>query len=90
MNRSHQSSTRTWRQVVTGWSRPARSIRRRRRRPCVRTARAALVTEGPFSESAEQVVGFYLVESDHEADLRAACERFAARGEHIELRRLAE
>jgi hypothetical protein len=51
---------------------------------------AALVTEGPFSESAEQVVGFYLVESDQEADLRAACERFAARGEHIELRRLAE
>ena len=51
---------------------------------------AALVSEGPFTESAEQVVGFYLVESDHEADLRAACERFAARGEHIELRRMAQ
>jgi len=50
----------------------------------------AVVTEGPFSETTEQVVGFYLVESDDEADLRAACERFAARGEHIELRRLAE
>lgn len=50
----------------------------------------ALVTDGPFSETAEQVVGFYLVESDDEADLRAACERFAARGEHIELRRMAE
>ncbi|MDZ5661859.1 YciI family protein [Nocardioides sp. S-58] len=50
----------------------------------------ALVTDGPFSETAEQVVGFYLVESDDEADLRAACERFAGRGEHIELRRLAE
>jgi hypothetical protein len=51
---------------------------------------AALVTEGPFTESAEQIVGFYLVRSDDEADLRAACERFAARGELIEFRRLAE
>jgi hypothetical protein len=50
----------------------------------------ALVTEGPFAESAEQIVGFYLVETDDEADLRAACERFAARGELIEFRRLAE
>lgn len=50
----------------------------------------ALVTDGPFSETAEQVVGFYLVESDDETDLRAACERFAARGEHIEFRRMAE
>ena len=50
----------------------------------------ALVTEGPFTESAEQIVGFYLVESSDEADLRAACERFAARGELIEFRRLAE
>ena len=53
-------------------------------------AGGALVTDGPFSETAEQVVGFYLIESDDEADLRAACERFASRGEHIELRRLAE
>jgi hypothetical protein len=51
---------------------------------------AALVTDGPFTESAEQIVGFYLVETDDEADLRAACERFSARGELIELRRLAE
>ncbi len=50
----------------------------------------ALVTDGPFTESAEQIVGFYLVESEDEADLRAACERFASRGEHIEFRRLAE
>lgn len=50
----------------------------------------ALVTEGPFSETAEQVVGFYLVDSDDEADLRAACRRFAGRGEHIEFRRMAE
>ena len=50
----------------------------------------ALVTDGPFTESAEQMVGFYLVETDDEAELRAACERFAARGELIEFRRLAE
>ncbi len=47
-----------------------------------------LVTDGPFTESVEQIVGFYLVETDDEADLRAACERFASRGEHIEFRRL--
>lgn len=50
----------------------------------------ALVTDGPFTESVEQVVGFYLVESSDEADLRAACQRFASRGELIELRRLVE
>ena len=50
----------------------------------------ALVTDGPFSETAEQVVGFYLVETGDEAGLRTALERFASRGEHIELRRLAE
>ena len=50
----------------------------------------ALVTDGPFSETAEQVVGFYLVDSEDESDLRAACKRFAARGEHIEFRRMAE
>ena len=53
-------------------------------------AGGTLVTDGPFTESVEQVVGFYLVESDDEADLRSACERFATRGEHIELRRMAE
>lgn len=50
----------------------------------------AVVTDGPFTESVEQVVGFYFVESADEADLRAVCERFAARGEHIEFRRMAE
>ena len=50
----------------------------------------ALVTDGPFSETAEQIVGFYLVDSEDEADLRAVCERFAGRGEHIEFRRMAE
>lgn len=50
----------------------------------------AVVTDGPFSETAEQMVGFYLIESQDEADLRAACERFAGRGEHIEFRKMAE
>ncbi|MCY7399678.1 MAG: YciI family protein [Nocardioides sp.] len=54
------------------------------------TAGEPLVTDGPFSETTEQVVGFYLIDSEDEADLRAACQRFAARGEHIEFRRLAE
>lgn len=49
-----------------------------------------IVAAGPFTESVEQVVGFYLVESEDEADLRACAERFAARGELIEFRRLAE
>jgi hypothetical protein len=53
-------------------------------------AGGALVTDGPFSETAEQVVGFYLVDTDDEDGLRTACEQFASRGEHIELRRLAQ
>jgi hypothetical protein len=48
----------------------------------------ALVTEGPFTESAEQVVGFYLLETDDEADLRRICTEFAARGELLEFRTL--
>ena len=35
------------------------------------------------------MIGFFLIESDDEADLRAACERLAANGELIEFRRLA-
>ena len=49
-----------------------------------------LVTDGPFTETGEQVVGFYLVESEDEDDLRAVCQRFASRGEHIEFRRINE
>lgn len=50
----------------------------------------ALVTDGPFSETAEQVVGFYLIETEDEAGLREACTRFAARGEHLEIRAMAQ
>lgn len=49
---------------------------------------AALVTEGPFTESVEQIIGFYLLDSEDGDDLRRICEDFAARGEHIEFRRM--
>lgn len=48
----------------------------------------ALVTEGPFTESVEQIVGFYLLESEDDEGLRRICEEFAARGEHIEFRKM--
>lgn len=50
----------------------------------------AVVTDGPFTESVEQVVGFYLIRSDDENGLRLICEEFASRGELIEFRRMAE
>ena len=37
-----------------------------------------LVTDGPFTESVEQVVGFYLVETADRADLVRICGEFAA------------
>lgn len=46
----------------------------------------ALVTDGPFTESVEQIVGFYLIETDDRADLVRRCADFAARGELIEFR----
>jgi hypothetical protein len=49
-----------------------------------------LATEGPFTESVEQVVGFFLVETDDRADLLRLCGEFAARGELIEFRDLVE
>jgi hypothetical protein len=49
---------------------------------------AALVTEGPFTESVEQVVGLYLVESADEKDLLDVVRAFAEGGHHVELRRL--
>jgi hypothetical protein len=45
-----------------------------------------LVTDGPFTESVEQMVGFYLVDSDDRADLVRICAELAARGELIEFR----
>ena len=49
-------------------------------------AGGVLVTDGPFTESVEQVVGFYLVESEDRDDLVRICAEFASRGELIELR----
>ncbi|MEO5609235.1 MAG: YciI family protein [Ornithinibacter sp.] len=46
----------------------------------------AFVTDGPFTETVEQVVGFYLLDSDDRADLVRVCTEFASRGELIELR----
>ncbi|WP_340538380.1 YciI family protein [Nocardioides sp. GXZ039] len=54
------------------------------------TARgSAVVTDGPFTESAEQVVGFYLIDSADEADLLEIVTEFAEGGDHVEFRRLA-
>jgi hypothetical protein len=45
-----------------------------------------LVTDGPFTESAEQIVGFFLIDTDDREDLLRICGEFAARGELIEFR----
>ena len=50
---------------------------------------SATVTDGPFTESAEQVVGFYLIESADEPGLLEAVRAFAEGGDHVEFRRLA-
>src|SRR3954452_16106262 len=50
---------------------------------------SVLVTDGPFTESVEQIVGFYLLETEDEDDLVAVVREFAAGGDHVELRRLA-
>ena len=46
------------------------------------------VTDGPFAESAEQIVGFYLIESDDREGVRACCRQLASTGDLIELREL--
>lgn len=45
------------------------------------------VTDGPFTETAEQVGGFYLVESEDLEDLTECCRIIAALGDAIEIRR---
>jgi hypothetical protein len=44
-------------------------------------------TEGPFAETAEQVGGFYQVESDDLDDLLECCQILAKLGDGIEVRR---
>ncbi len=48
------------------------------------------VTEGPFAETAEQVGGFYQVESDDLDDLMECCQIIAALGDGIEVRRTVQ
>ena len=50
---------------------------------------SAIVTDGPFTESTEQMVGFYLIESGDETDLLEVVRSFAEGGDHVEFRRLA-
>lgn len=46
-----------------------------------------LVTDGPFAETAEQVGGFYLVETDDVEGLTECCKIIAALGDIVEIRR---
>ncbi len=50
---------------------------------------SAVVTQGPFLESVEQIVGFYLVETSDEEDLMDVVRAFAEGGDHVEVRKLA-
>ena len=50
---------------------------------------APIVTDGPFIEAVEQMVGFYLIDSGDEADLLEIVRSFAEGGDHVEFRRLA-
>ena len=45
------------------------------------------VTDGPFTETAEQVGGFYLVETEDVDDLTECCRIIAALGDTVEIRR---
>ncbi|MBM6401767.1 YciI family protein [Phycicoccus sonneratiae] len=45
------------------------------------------VTDGPFTETAEQVGGFYQVESDDLDDLLECCQIIAALGDAVQVRR---
>ncbi len=48
------------------------------------------VTDGPFTETAEQVGGFYLVESDDLDDLLQCCTIITSVGDGIEVRRTVD
>lgn len=45
-----------------------------------------LVTDGPYAETAEQVGGFYLVETDDLDGLTECCKIIAALGDALEIR----
>ncbi|MGH3444112.1 MAG: YciI family protein, partial [Nocardioidaceae bacterium] len=48
------------------------------------------VTDGPFTETAEQVGGFYTVETDDLDDLLDCCTIITAVGDGIEVRRTVD
>lgn len=48
------------------------------------------ITDGPFSETAEQVGGFYLVETENLDDLTECCRIIAALGDAVEIRRTVQ
>ena len=51
---------------------------------------SAVVTDGPFTETAEQVGGFYLVETGDLDDLLECCKIITALGDGIEVRRTVD
>ena len=51
-----------------------------------RTHRGSLVTDGPYAETAEQIGGFYLVDSDDLDDLLAIVGQLAAAEPVVEVR----
>jgi hypothetical protein len=44
------------------------------------------VTEGPYAESAEQLTGFYVIDTENVADLHQCIGRLTGAGEKIEVR----
>lgn len=52
------------------------------------TTGALLITDGPFAETAEQLGGFYLVESDDLDDLLKVCGLLAGVEDGIEVREM--
>ena len=70
---------------VTGGAELHRSADARSIRPG-----SSAITDGPFTETAEQIGGFYLVESDDLDDLLDCCRIITAVGDGIEVRRTVE
>ena len=51
---------------------------------------ATTVTDGPWTESAEQIGGYYVVETDDLDDLLDCCLILAATGDAVEVRRCVQ
>jgi hypothetical protein len=50
----------------------------------------AVVTDGPYAETVEQLTGFYVVESDDVDDLLEACALLAGDGAPVEVRAMVD